>query len=230
MTSLGINARLSKKINRELVLKIIYNHKPISRSDIAKITVITPASITKIINKFMKNGLVYESDRVRTSHGRKPVLIDIKTSGLYIIGIYIARKSLSGIIADLNAEIKEKIIIEDFSLGDLNVVNKTIDLIQKLLKSFRVSTNKILGIGMAVPGPINAKRGEIINVELGEPIPYNWDRIFLKESIFKKLKIPVMTDNCANVSAMGESWFGNGTDFSNFVMISFGEGISGGLI
>ena len=53
MSIIGANAKLSKQINRELVLKIIYNRRPISRANIANITGLTPASISKIIDEFI---------------------------------------------------------------------------------------------------------------------------------------------------------------------------------
>ena len=226
----GVNAKLSKKINRELVLKTIYNHRPISRADIAKITGLTPASITKIIDEFTGIDLVYEIGRDKSSYGRKPVLIDINSDSFYIIGIYIARKSISGIITNLNADIQESIKYRKAYLDSPDLCKKVIDLINELLKISKIDKRKILGIGMAVPGPINAKKGEIISKGLDEKPPYSWKRVPLTESVLKEFNLPVFTDNCSNVSAIGESWFGNGINYRNFVLLSFGEGVGGGLI
>ena len=74
MTVLGLNARLGKKVNRELILKTIYNHRPIYRADIAKITGLTPASITKIINEFLDIGIVREISKGKTFSGRKSLI------------------------------------------------------------------------------------------------------------------------------------------------------------
>jgi predicted NBD/HSP70 family sugar kinase len=230
MSILGINAKLSKKINRELVLKIIYNRRPISRADIATITGLTPASITKIIDEFLDIGLVYEIGRDKSSYGRKPVLIDINSDSFYIIGIYTARKSISGIITDLNADIQKKVVYEKPYLRDPDLSKVVMNLIEELLKASKISIDKILGIGMAVPGPINAKKGEIINEGLDEKPPYSWERVPLTESVSEKFGIPVFADNCSNTIALGESWFGNGMNYRNFVVLSFGEGVGGGLV
>jgi len=230
MSIIGANAKLSKQINRELVLKIIYNRRPISRANIANITGLTPASISKIIDEFIDIGLVYEIRKDVSNYGRKPVLIDINSESYHIVGIYIARKSISGIITNLNADIKKKIIYEKSKLSDKKLLDNVNDLISKLLDSSKTDKNKILGIGMAVPGPINANKGEILNSEISEEPPYNWKKVPLTESVSKKFGLPVFADNCSNTSALGESWFGNGMNYKNFVLFSFGEGVGSGLI
>jgi N-acetylglucosamine repressor len=227
---LGSNSKLSKKINRELVLKTIYNNKPIPRSAIAKITGLTPASITKIIDEFLNMGLVVEIGNDLSDIGRKPILIDINKDNFYIIGLYIARNSISGIITNLNAEIIEKIQYKNSHLSQTDVIDKVIDLINKLLINSKININKILGIGMAVPGPINAKRGEIIDKGLKAEPPYSWKRLPLAEKVAEAIGLPVFADNCSNASILGEGWFGNGIKYNNFALISFGEGVGGGLI
>ncbi len=225
----GSNAKLSKKINRELVLKTLYNYKPISRADIAKITGLTPASITKIIDEFIDSGLVSEIGNDISEIGRKPRLLDINKDDFCIIGLYVARKNISGIITNLNGEIKEKIHYKENYLDQPDLINKIAELIDKLLKNSKTEKRKVLGIGMAVIGPINAKKGEILNKGLSENPPFNWERLPLTEKIAEVVGLPVFADNDCNVSAMGESWFGNCMQYNNFALISFGEGVGGGL-
>lgn len=230
MTILGLNAKAGKKVNRELVLKTIYNLRPISRADIADITGLTPASITKIVNEFLDIGIVQEINKGKTFSGRKPVLIDIDCSSYFIIGIYIARKSISGIITNLNADILKRVVYDKSLLESPDLPREVIKLINELLKTSGISKKKVLGIGMAVPGPINSKSGEVIYRNLSEGPPYVWVRVPLTEAVSDKFGIPVFADNDSNASAVGESWFGNGMEFKNFILINFGEALGGGLI
>lgn len=230
MDILGVNAKSSKKINRRLVLKTIYNHRPISRADIASITGLTPASITKIIDEFLDIDLVYEKGREKSNYGRKPIFIDINPDSYYIIGLHIARKSITGIVTNLNADILQKIVYDKTSLNDPDLSEKVNNLIEDLLKSSKVNKNKLIGIGVAIPGPINAKKGEIINRGKDEKPPYSWKRDPLTDSISEKFGIAVFADDNSNASAVGESWFGCGMDYKNFVLLSFGEGLGSGLV
>ncbi|MCL5072790.1 MAG: ROK family protein [Actinobacteria bacterium] len=230
MPILGLNAKLGKKVNRELVLKTIYNYRLISRAGIANITGLTPASITKIVNEFLDIGIVREISKGKTFSGRKPVFIDINSDSYFIIGVYIARKSINGIITNLNAEIIKRVEYNKSLLEDPNLPQEVIKLIDELLKISGINKEKVLGIGMAVPGPINSKSGEVIYRKLSEGPPYVWVRVPLTEAVLERFGIPVFADNDSNASAVGESWFGSGMEFKNFILISFGEGLGGGLI
>lgn len=194
-----VNAKISKKINRYQVLKEIYYRKPVSCADLAKKTGLTSASITKIINEFIKLGIVKEVGRTKTIQGRKPVLIDIVPDSFYIVGIYIARKSMSGIITNMNADIITRISHKGDYLGKVGLSEKIIDLINELFKGSKVNKSNILGIGISVPGPINSKSGEVTS----DKPPYNWSGVSLKDNIFKEFNIPVFADNCSNVAALG---------------------------
>ncbi|MCL4418078.1 MAG: ROK family transcriptional regulator [Actinobacteria bacterium] len=221
---------LKRNINREFVLKTIYNHRPISRTDIAKITGLTTAAITKIVNEFLEIGIVKETSKRKSFSGRKPVFIDINSDSYFIIGVYIARKSISGIITNLNADILKRVVYNKSLLENPNLLDEVIKLIDELLKTSGINKEKILGIGMAVPGPINSKNGEVIYRNLSEGPPYVWVRVPLTEAVLEKFGIPVFADNDSNASAVGESWFGNGMEFKNFILINFGEAVGGGLI
>jgi len=230
MSILGLNAKAGKKANRELVLKTIYNYRPISRADIANITGLTPASITKIVNEFLDIGVVHEISKGKTFSGRKPVFIDINSDSYFIIGVYIARKSISGIITNLNADILKRVVYDKSLLESPNLPDEVIKLIEELLKTSGINKKKVLGIGMAVPGPINSKSGELIYRNLSEGPPYVWMRVPLTEAVLERFEIPVFADNDSNASAVGESWFGNGMGFKNFILINFGEALGGGLV
>lgn len=230
MPLLGVNAKISKKINRDIVLKTIYNYKPISRAEIAKIIGLTSASITMIINEFLNIGLVKEVNKVETSSGRKPILVDIDKESFYVIGVSISRKKVVAILANMDSEIIEEVSVCKNIFKNQDFIHDIIKLINLLINKNIVIRNKIIGIGMAVPGPINAKKGEIFNKQIKKTPPFSWEMVPLKDEIYKEFKIPVFVDNCDNVSAIGESWFGSGMNFKNFVYVSFGEGVGGGLI
>jgi predicted NBD/HSP70 family sugar kinase len=52
----------------------------------------------------------------------------------------------------------------------------------------------------------------------------------LRKIVEEELGINVFADNCANASALAESWFGAGRGIDNFVLLSFGAGVGAGVI
>lgn len=87
-----------------------------------------------------------------------------------------------------------------------------------------IDKEKIIGIGVCLPGPVknNGEVLELPNLGLG------YFNIIEEMSAMTGLK--VRAGNDANVAALGEQWKGSGKGYMNMVMITLGTGIGGGVI
>lgn len=84
----------------------------------------------------------------------------------------------------------------------------------------------VKAIGIGVPGVVDRKNGIIYDVV---NIPH-WDVVPIKEILEKRFSVPVYVDNDANCFALGERIFGEGRHFENFVGLTLGTGLGGGII
>ncbi len=81
------------------------------------------------------------------------------------------------------------------------------------------------GIGIGVPGPVDAAGTIYKTANLG------WDTVFnIPEAFQKYLNLPVMAGNDANVAALGEMWQGGGKGYKDLVVVTLGTGVGGGII
>ncbi len=90
----------------------------------------------------------------------------------------------------------------------------------------RAGNAQIVGLGVGAAGPVNSKSGRIYN----PPHLPGWSGISLTELWGKELKLPTWVGNDANLEALGEYRFGAGKGVRDFVYISVGTGIGGGII
>lgn len=98
--------------------------------------------------------------------------------------------------------------------------------IDKKLEELGKSKEKVLGIGMGAPGPVDLKTGVIYNtVNLGWP-----DHYPLKDKLEVETALPVIIDNDANCAAIGEMWKGAGDGAKDLVCVTLGTGVGGGVI
>ncbi len=72
----GKNAKLIKIHNRSLALRIIQQNSGIARKDIATLTGLTQATITKITRDLLEQGLIQETDNEDTSTSSGRNLLD----------------------------------------------------------------------------------------------------------------------------------------------------------
>lgn len=103
-------------------------------------------------------------------------------------------------------------------------------VIEQIVKGIKSVTNKkndkILGIGIGSPGTVKFKKGTVEN----PPNFPNWGKVHLCKAIKEKFDCDVYVENDANAAAIGELMYGAGKKLENFIMITLGTGVGGGII
>ena len=101
---------------------------------------------------------------------------------------------------------------------------ETIDLLERVIRS--VWTPEVSAIGIGVPGLVDRQNGVVYNLV---NIPH-WDVVPLREILEPRFGARVVIDNDANCFALGERVFGVGRQYENFVGLTLGTGLGGGII
>lgn len=92
------------------------------------------------------------------------------------------------------------------------------------VKEKEIDEEEVLGIGLGVPGPVDAEGVVHKCVNLG------WGIFNVEEALSAKTGFTVKAGNDANVAALGEAWQGGGKGYKNVVMVTLGTGVGGGII
>jgi len=112
-------------------------------------------------------------------------------------------------------------------LGAKEVVARLAETIKRAVKASDLKMKDIGGIGVGVPGPIDAKKGVVrVAVNLGK----DWTNLPLAKLLEKETGVPVYLDNDVRVGAIGEFTHGAGRDVKDMVAVFVGTGIGGGII
>ena len=101
---------------------------------------------------------------------------------------------------------------------------ETIEAIKEVILT--VMNEYVQAIGIGVPSVVDRAKGIVYDVT---NIPH-WKEVHLKKILEKELGVPVHLDNDANCFALAERYFGVGKDFDNFVGLTLGTGLGGGII
>ncbi|TYP49786.1 ROK family protein [Thermosediminibacter litoriperuensis] len=110
--------------------------------------------------------------------------------------------------------------------GPEKVIERMKRSVYEVLKRLDLSLSDIAGIGIGVPGPMDAKRGRVKN----PPNLPGWKDIPLLSIMEEEFNIPVFMENDANAAAIAENLFGAGKGVKNFIYITISTGIGGGAI
>ena len=96
--------------------------------------------------------------------------------------------------------------------------------IKQYMTGYNIPETSILGLGIGVPGPVNAKG--IVN----KCINLGWGVFNIAEELTALTGFPVKAGNDANVAALGEFWKGGGQGCDNMVFVTLGTGVGGGIV
>jgi glucokinase-like ROK family protein len=100
-------------------------------------------------------------------------------------------------------------------------------LLEKMLKENNLSPEKLCGIGIGVPGPVDFSAGTLVS----PPIMPGWDRYPIIQTVRQWFpSANVVVDNDVNVMALGEIYQGVGKGVNNLIFVKIGTGIGAGIV
>lgn len=218
--------QLMKSLNRSIILNTIREKGPISRAEIAKMTKLTPPTVSNIVKELLESEIVIESSQGVSRGGRKPTMLIINATNFYLIGLDVGPRDILVIMTDLNAN-----IVEEFETAiPNNVTNEGLLNLMKtsvgaLLQKRPIDQHNIIGIGVGMHGMVDVKNG----ISLFAP-NLHLRNIPIKKELEKEFKMLVKVENDARAMALGEVWFGNGNGADSVVCVNVGRGIGAGII
>ncbi len=98
-------------------------------------------------------------------------------------------------------------------------------LILKLVDKMGISIDEVLRIGIGAPGVPNNETGFI-----SDNSNFHWQNFPLRKHIQQFINKPVFMANDANAAALAEFVLGSGKGATNFVMLTLGTGVGGGIV
>lgn len=227
MTSNHSKARpgLLKKMNRNLIIQLIFKHKTISRAALAKETALALPSVMRLVDGLIKDGIVIDIGKGASSGGRRPNLLSLNKELCYIFGVEIAVKT-TVVLTDMTGNIIETRHTKEMEDNTPeNVLQWILDAMAKMKASYHIKDEKIAGVGLGTPGT-NFKY--IRGIE--KTILPGWETIDVKAWFEKQVSFPVYVDNVARTRTLAEMWFGHGQHHQDFIYVLVDQGVGCGIV
>ena len=105
------------------------------------------------------------------------------------------------------------------------VLEQAEDLVQEAIQQATAGETHLFGIGLGVPGLVDHATGTLLFAP-----NLKWSNVPLRDMWQKRFGVPVVVENEANAAALGEWMLGVARQVDNFVYLSAGVGLGGGLI
>jgi predicted NBD/HSP70 family sugar kinase len=222
--------RVLRDINEAIVLNLVRERQPVSRVAIAEASGLEEGTISRIVQRFLEKGLVYESGvgNSTPAGGRKPRYLHINPTKRCAIGVDIGPLETLLALSDLNGHLHQLKRIPH-SRHALSFLTGVAEEVQSLIHSAK-TYQEFGGVGVSMPGLLDIKEGIILegeNLGWGENIPVG-------KTLRSKIdpEVPIFYENGARLSALGEIWFGTThlSGFRDVVFMDVSEGVGTGII
>lgn len=222
---LDFSRQEARPTNRRMILAEIILNGPVARTEIARRTGLTAASVSRISRELIDAGLIVEGDEVAGERpGRRFVSLDVNATGGYVVGISMNVFQQSVTLADLKNRPIARRELGLTSFEDVDaVVAATIDATQDLLSEAGIPSNRIIGASVAVTGAVDPETGVICSAPL-----FGWEQVDIGKMLSEPLGIPVHVESLPNAINLAESRFGIGRGHNNVIVFnaSLGVGVS----
>lgn len=216
-----------RKNNKGNILNLIRENKPVSKSELSKITNMSPTSVSRIVTELIELGLIKETELASGKIGRKALLLDTVSSSVYVICVQADQDILRIGIVDFDGTIINETthFCDAPGMSWTAFSNKICDEVSNIIEITDIDKSKIIGVGIGIPGLVDTANG----IVLSSP-QLKWVNIQLADYIQNKLGYPTMIDNIIKAKALAENTYGAARDAKRVAFVHFGTGVGSALI
>lgn len=220
------NRQLIRAINRSTVLNVVKSEGPVSRTEIVRLSGLSPATVSEITADLIAEGLIREKTAGDSTGGRPPILLTLTQDAAYVVGLKLAEAHVSAAITDIEANILSTLTVPAAGMHAVERAVVTLgEVVEQVIAEASVPRERVTGVGIGLAGVIDAEGG----LCRFSPI-LGWRDVPLKQLVEERIGIPVYIDNDVNTLAMAEKWFGAGQDVDDFLVVTVGRGVGLGIV
>ena len=206
--------------NTAAVLGRIRAADEISRVELALATGLTAQAISKIVQRLAAEGLIAPAGRVPSAGGKPRTLLRLVPQARWVVGVQLHRHGSTLVLVDLAGRIAGTTTTRfDVSAA---TPQQTLDLLAAQIEAVvaTVPRERVLGVGVACPGPLDQRTG-VLHQVTGLP---GWNGVPLRAELATRLGLPVFLDKDTTAGVLSRP----GAPDRAFVYL--GDGLGAGLV
>lgn len=209
----------------DAVLRMTWEQREISRADIARQAGLSRSTVSDIVTRLLATGLVAEAGVGESRGGRRPIVLQFQDDAFSVLGVDMGASHVSVVLTDLRGRVlawrSRGFPVRTDPDGTRAVIA---DLCEACLAGSQVRRGELLGIGVAVPSPVDPRYPERLSA-LAMP---DWNGRHGLEELQTRFEVPVLIDNDASLGALAERWWGSAHGLDDFAFIKVATGIGSG--
>ncbi|SEN36891.1 ROK family protein [Actinacidiphila rubida] len=227
-SSSGVNQIDLGSFNECVVIESVRLSGSITRGEIAHRTGLTQQSVSRIARSLLDRGILVEESQRRATSGKPRTPVRLCGSAAHALGLHIDPEVLTAVVIDLDGAIVcTRTRPVGAGIAPAEFVAQVVALGRQTLAEAgsAVREDGFLGIGVAVPGPVDIASGTVLD----PPLLSAWDDLPLLYLLKDHFPCPVIIEKDSLAAAAGERWIGRDRRARDFAYLYLGTGLGSGL-
>ncbi len=217
---------LVREINLSIILNCFREASPLSRARLAEMTGLNKTTVSSLVKELIARKFVREMGLGSSGGGRPAVMLELNPEAGCIIGLEIGVDFILALLTDFRAHLLWRQREDtDQAEGQEVILAKALTLVWQAIAAAQSTHRPVLGIGVGVPGLVDVSSGTLLFAP-----NLKWYDVPLHDVFSRQFDVPIFVDNDANMSALGERYFGKARGSNNFIYLSLGVGLGGGIV
>lgn len=219
------NAEYTKEYNRKMLLKLLRN-SPMSRAELARQLGLTRAATSLIADDLIQEGFIAETTPKGTQVGRTPVPLTLRSDAGYAVGVYLNRDGCTAGIVSMSGELLAETRLHLTGIGRNEMLMPMVKAIRAMAEDTQIPWDKIAGVGVSAPGPLDGESGRILN-----PPRFDlWHNTDISTFLTAQLHLPVYLENNATSLARYNQNRPEAGGSKDFLLLLVDSGVGSGII
>lgn len=211
--------RMIQELNRSIILDMIRQHGPISRSEIAKRNKLSPTTVTSAVNDLILEGLVCEDGVGSSSGGRRPILLRFASDNVYMIGVSIKNQDVTFAKLDLEAHVLDREVKPVHTESTNSVATYILNCLGEFLAKSK-DDKRCIGISVILEGIVDFTEGVVL---YGSKLKLK--NLPLKKMIEDQFGIRTYIDNDVNAYLLAEKNYALTEKSQNVLYVYVGNSV-----
>jgi len=224
----GSNLQALGGFNQTVVMDTIRRSPAgLSRVEIAEQTGLSTQTVSNVARRLLNTGVVREAGVQNLGVGKPRTILELDPSSHYAIGVHLDPAVVTYVVLDMDGQIvSHATTLTPSPVDPLAVIIAMRDAIEAIILASGIDRARLLGLGIASPGPIDVVRG----IVLDPPLLPNWHGVELREELEKATGFYVVLEKDVTAAAVAEQWTSPGRDRDDFMFFYYGTGLGVGLV
>jgi predicted NBD/HSP70 family sugar kinase len=222
MIEKGTNNLQVRNTNKKRIINLLYHKNGMTKQDIAQTLGLSLPTVSQILKELFEHGLAKEGGTLASSGGRKPVINTLIYDAKLSVGVEITQNHIRLVLIDLAGNVLYHRRLREHFTNSEEYFKRTGKLIEQFLSENYVDKNKLLGVGIAVPGIVQKQKGIL------EFIPTLGVKNLPIKFLTQHIPYHVEVDNEANLAGFAEIW--RMEHLSDAVFLSLNKGVGGAIM